>query len=102
MLEKSLEYSRIEFLWQTDMLDSRTTMKGKYPKNKYNCPHCEVGRSVGVIESPSHFLQCKAYEDLRQGKDPEMVVADRAPYLLKVVVRRKELEEQLRNRSKEQ
>ena len=31
-----------------------------------------------------------------------MVVADRAPYLLKVVVRRKELEEQLRNRSKEQ
>ena len=53
------------------------------------------------IESPSHLMWCKAYEDLRQGKDPELVVADRAPYLLKVVVRRKELEEQLRSRSKQ-
>ena len=30
MTEKSLENSRLEFLWLTDMLDSRTTMSKKY------------------------------------------------------------------------
>ena len=44
MLEKFLEQSRLEFLWQTQMLDTRTTMKGKYPKNQYCCPHCVQGR----------------------------------------------------------
>ena len=97
----SLEQSRIEFLWQSDMLDTRSTMKGKYPKNQYNCPHCEEGRSIGVIETPSHLIWCRAYQDLRQGKDPELVLADRSPYLLRVVVRRKELEEQLRSRNKQ-
>ena len=102
MKNKSLEQSRVEFLWQTDMLDTRSTMKARYPKNMYNCPHCIEGRSVGVIETPSHLMLCRAYEDLRYGKDPELVVEDRAPYLLKVVLRRKELEEQLRSRSKKQ
>ena len=102
MLNKSLFYSKIEFLWQTDMLETRTTMKGKYTKNQYWCPHCELGRSIGILETPSHLLQCKAYCDLRQGIDPELVVADRAPFLAKVVIRRKELEEQLRSRSKKQ
>ena len=102
MLSKSLAYSRVEFLWQSDMLDTRTSMKAKYPKNKYSCPHCVEGRSIGVQETPAHLLICRAYEDLRQGKEPELDVDDRAPYLLKVVLRRKELEEQLRSRSKEQ
>ena len=102
MLSKSLAYSRVEFLWQSDMLDTRTSMKAKYPKNKYSCPHCVEGRSIGVQETPAHLLICRAYEDLRQGKEPELDVDDRAPYLLKVVLRRKELEEQLRSRCKEQ
>ena len=38
----------------------------------------------------------KLYLDLRVGIDPELVEADRAPYLRKVVLRRKDLEEQLR------
>jgi hypothetical protein len=102
MLNKLLEQSRVEFLWQTDMLDTRSTMKARYPKNIYNCPHCVEGRSIGVLGTPSHCMQCRAYEDLRQGKDPELVVADRAPYLLKVVLGRKELEEQLGSRRKKQ
>ena len=103
MHNKSLFYSRIEFLWQTDMIETRTTMKGKYPKNQYWCPHCVAGRSVGALETPRHLLQCDAYSDLiKGGTDPELVAADRAPYLAKVVIRRKELEEQLRSRSQKQ
>ena len=30
MTDKSLEDSRLEFKWRTNMLDTRTTMKGKY------------------------------------------------------------------------
>ena len=56
---------------------------------------------MGVAESPAHLLECQAYGHLRIGIDPQME-SDRAPYLLKVVARRKELEEQLRKRSKEQ
>ena len=41
MAEKSLENSRLEFLWPTDMLDSRTTMSKKY-SSPY-CPHCVAG-----------------------------------------------------------
>jgi hypothetical protein len=55
---------------------------------------------VGVLESPSHLLVCMAKRDLRTSKDLELVVADRAPFLLKVVLRRKELEEQLKSRSR--
>ena len=91
----SLELSRTEFLWNTDMLDTRTTMKAKYQKDQSWCPHCLLGRSVGVAESPADLLECEAYSDLRRGIDPELVDTDRAPYLQKVVARRKELEEQL-------
>ena len=38
MYQKSLEQSRLEFLWDTNIIDTRTTMKGKYVKNQYNCP----------------------------------------------------------------
>ena len=96
MLRKSLSDSRIEFLWQTDMIETRTTMKGKYLKNQYWCPHCSEGRSIGAQETPSHLLTCSAYLDLRLGTDPELVEADRATYLRKVISRRKELEEELR------
>ena len=35
ILQKSLSDSKMEFLWKTDMLDSRSTMKGKYNKDQY-------------------------------------------------------------------
>ena len=100
MQNKLLEQSRVEFLCQTDMLDTRSTMKTRYTRNMCNCPHCIEGSCVGVLQTASHLMQCRAYEDLRYGKDPELVVEDRAPYLLKVVLRRKDLEEQLSSRSK--
>ena len=43
MYEKNLLQSRTEFLWDTLMIDTRTTMKGKYQKDKYSCP--TVGRA---------------------------------------------------------
>ena len=58
--------------------------------------HCLLSRSVGVAESPAHLLEYQAYSDLRRGINPELVDTDRAPYLQKVVARRKELEEKLR------
>ena len=56
MYEKSLDQSRLEFLWETRMVDTRTTMKGKYKKDKYSCPHCREGREHGVQETPEHLL----------------------------------------------
>ena len=64
MKDKSLENSRIEILWLTNMLDTRTTMKGKY-KQGYKCPHCPDGTREGTLESPGHLLECQAYLDLR-------------------------------------
>ena len=55
MKEKSLENSRIEVLWMTDMLVTRSTMKGKYDK-KYNCPHCKEGRVQGTLETTLHLM----------------------------------------------
>ena len=99
MKEKSLEDARLEFKWQTGMLDSRATMKGKYMNSQFPvcCPHCPEGRSVGVPESPAHWLECSAYRTLRQGVDPELVLKDRCNYLRKVMEMRKKLEEQLRS-----
>ena len=48
MLDKSLENSRIEIIWLSNMIDTRATMKGKY-KNGYNCPHCSDGVSKGIL-----------------------------------------------------
>ena len=47
MFKKSLLQSRMEFLWETSMIDKRTTMKGKYEKDKYECPHFDEGRVRG-------------------------------------------------------
>ena len=93
MLDKSLSNSRIEFLWRTSMLDTRSTMKGKY--TKYTCPHCMEGVELKTIETPLHWMSCAAYLDLRVGLDPELVEQDRAPYLRQVILRRKELEKNL-------
>ena len=46
----------MEFLWDTQMLDTRTTMKGRYEKNESSCPQCKEGRKEGVLETPSHLL----------------------------------------------
>ena len=97
MYEKSLLQSRMEFLWDTQMLDTRTTMKGRYEKDKYSCPHCREGREEGVLETPSHLLsECSAYSDLREGANPELVLEDRAVFLFRAIARRKELENKLR------
>jgi hypothetical protein len=94
MKDKSLENSRMEILWLTNMLDTRTTMKGKY-KNGYQCPHCSDGMIRGTLESPSHLMQCEAYRDLRQGINPDDLQKDRPGYLRNVIARRKELEAKL-------
>ena len=99
MFQKSLAQSRMEFLWETDMIDTRTTMKGKYEKGKYSCPHCRDGREQGVLESPAHLLiTCSAYADLRGGIDPELVLEDRAAFLRKAILRRKTLEQKLKQK----
>ena len=97
MYEKSLELSRLEFLWETRMIDTRTNMKGKYDKDKYSCPHCRQGREHGVLESSDNFLsECAAYADLRAGMNVEAVLEDRASFLRKAIKRRKELEARLK------
>ena len=93
MFEKSLEQSRLEFLWQTQMIDTRTTMKGKY--KHFSCLHCREGINEGVLESPHHLIQCEAYREMMKGMDPERNLQDRARYLQMVIVRRKEIESQL-------
>ena len=94
MKEKSLEDSRLEFRRVTDMLDTRTTMPGRYGRKK-TCPHCPAGRKERQEESPDHLLLCEAYSSLREGKDPELVRKDRITYLRQVVIVRKDLESKL-------
>jgi hypothetical protein len=72
ILEKSLAESRLQFLWLTDMQNTRATMPNKYGKVKY-CPHCDVGKVLGVPETPEHLMQCEAYIDLRARNNPELV-----------------------------
>ena len=55
MKNKSLEDSRLEFRWLTDMLDTKTTMPGRYGGGR-TCPDCPEGREGGQEESPSHML----------------------------------------------
>ena len=94
MKDKSLEDSRLEFRWLTNMLDTRTTMPGRYGGRR-TCPHCPEGREGGQEESPSHLLWCQAYSSLRGGMDPELVRQDRVRYLRKVIKVRSELESKL-------
>ena len=72
-------------------------MKGKYKKDRYQCPHrWEGSQPGGSLETLSHLLVCTAYSDLREGLHPEAILEDRAIYLWKVIYRRKLLEKQLR------
>ena len=96
MLDKSLENARMEVLWLTDMLDTRSTMKGRY--RQYACPHCCEGRDLGTLETPQHLMHCQAYLQLRQGLNPEEDFVDRSSYLRKVIAKRKELELELKKK----
>ena len=96
MKQKSLENSRLEFIWETNMIDTRCNMKGKYKKDQYQCPHCWAGNQPGgSLESSDHLMVCSAYADLREGLNPELVIEDRSTYLRKVIQRRMLLEQQL-------
>ena len=66
-------------------------------RHKYSCPHCREGREEGELETPSHLLtSCSAYSDLRAGANSELVLEDRATFLIRAIARRKELEQKLR------
>ena len=84
-------------MWEARMIDTKTTMKGKYNEEKYSCPHCSKGKEQGVPEGPEHFLsECAAYADLRAGLNTEAVLEDRASFLRKALKRRKELAAKLK------
>ena len=60
MSQVSLYDSRLEFRYQSNMLDTRTTMGNMYRQKA--CPHCREGQEDGVEESPKHILEdCGAY-----------------------------------------
>ena len=95
MKEKYLENARMEVLWMTNMLDTRSIMKGKYDK-QYCYPHCKEGREQGTLENPQHLMHCEAYLQFRQGCNPEDDFTDRAVYLRKGITKRKDLEVKLK------
>ena len=90
---KSLEDARLEFRWQTGMLDNRGNMGRRYSSK--TCPHCEDGREDGAIESSRHWLTCDAYTELRVGLDPEFNVDHRVVFLRRVQLHRMQLEKDL-------
>ena len=98
MKQKCLEDSRTEFVWETNMIDTRMNMKGKYRKDEYECPHCFEGSQPGgsSLETSDHLMVCSAYSDLREGINPELVLEERASYLRQVIKRRTLLEQQLK------
>ena len=49
MKQNTLENSQLEFIWETNKIDTRMNMKGRYKKNKYECPHCHEGCQPGGI-----------------------------------------------------
>ena len=99
MKRKSLENSRLEFIWETNMVETRCNYKGNYKKDEYQCPHCwEGSQPGGSLETSSHLMVCSAYSDLREGLQPEHILEDRSSYLRRVITRRKLLEQQLRTR----
>ena len=96
MKNVSLCDSRLEFRFQANMIETRTTMKNKYKQK--NCPHCKEGKEDGEEESPGHILDsCTAYSDIRLGLDPLRIQRDRAVFLRQAVNRRKALEKKLEN-----
>jgi hypothetical protein len=90
---KSLEYARIEFKYRSNMLDNRANMGKKYSE-KY-CPHCRAGRLEKVVETSQHWFECSAYEQLRRGLDPELVLDDRVKFISRVQQLRTVLEKSI-------
>jgi hypothetical protein len=89
----SLEDARLEFRWQTGMLDNRANMGRRYSGK--TCPHCEEGREDGAIETSQRWLSCEAYKELRSGLNPEEDVDHRIIYLRRVQLHRIVLEKEL-------
>ena len=85
-----LEDARLEFRWRTGMLDNRGCMGKKYSSKA--CPHCSEERENKVEEDSINWPSCSAYEQLRHGLDPELVLRDRITYIRRVQEMRKELE----------
>ena len=95
MANTSLDDSRLEFRYRTRMLNNRANMGKRYSFK--NCPHCPAGRQEGVLENNQHWMECSAYEDLRRGMDPELVLKDRVTYLRRVQMLRDEMEKTVKN-----
>ena len=81
------------------MIETWMNMKGKYQKDKYECPHCVEGSQPGgSLETSDHLMSCSMYADLRDGINPELVMEERVTYLRKVIQRRKVLESKVQAR----
>ena len=94
MSNVSLIDSRLEFRYQANKLDTRTTVDNKYKQKA--CPHCREGQEDGADESPNHILEdCVAYSDIRVGLNPLQCQMDRAVFLRQAVSCRKYLERKL-------
>ena len=76
MRQKSLENSRIEFLWESNMIETRVNMKGMYEKDKYEFPHC----TAGSLETSDHLMISSVYADLRKGSNPGSIITGRHTY----------------------
>ena len=67
MSQVSLYDSRLKFRYQSNMLDTRTTMGNMYKQKA--CPHCREGQEDGVEESRKHILEdCGAYSARLQSR----------------------------------
>ena len=77
MKQKSLDNSRLEFQWQTNMIDTRSNMEEIPPRTSTSVP---TALRADSREAQDLLLDCMVYQDLREGLDPEQVVANRATY----------------------
>ena len=89
----SLDYARIEFKYRSNMLDNRANMGKKYSEK--HCPQCTAGRQEKVVEKSQHWFECSAYEELRRGLDPDLVLEDRVKFILRAQQLRTVLEKSI-------
>ena len=54
-----MDDSHLEFQ-RTIMIETRSTMKGKYKADQYYCPHGQAGWMELEEEMPEHLMVCKA------------------------------------------
>ena len=50
-----------------------------------------------MLENNQHWMKCSAYEELRRGMDPELVLKDTLIYLRKIQMLREEMEKTVEN-----